>query len=186
MAKKSGNSPENEGEPAAPGSSSDAAAAPLTPRLSVQLDDHGAIAWERMRPDTRDKLQAALQKSGTPTGDGARAATATVVDSFPPAMAETIYDSLSMLLTGLARRGGYTQDQAAVLAFDGKEKASLIPATCRVLDKYNTSLGKYQEEIVLGVLLTTIVSGKLALLKKSAQVIHMAPNTGETGSQGES
>lgn len=185
MARKAENSPENVGEPAAPASD---AATPLTPRLSVQLDEHGGIAWERMRPDTRTKLEAALRAGGVSSGvDGPHVARAgVVVDSFPPAMAETIYDSLSSLLVGLARRGGHTVEQAQVLAFNTQEKASLVPATCRVLDKYSASLGKYQEEILLGVLLTTIISGKLALLKRSASVIKMAPNTPETGSQAES
>lgn len=155
---------------------SEASKAPSSaPRLSVTMDDQGRIDWGRMRPETRDKLRDAIKSSYTPTAEPGKATR----ESFPPAMAEVVYDSLSMFLMGLARRGGYTQEQAGVLAFSREEKGALIPPTLAVLNKYDTSLGKYQEEIVLGVLLTTIVSGKLALLKKSAQVIEMAPRRAE-------
>lgn len=190
MAKKDRNAPDNASEgtigklpPPPDGVAGSDEAAQLTPRLSVQLDEHGRIAWERMRADTRDKLTAAIKASYTPSA----AASGTVVESFPPAMAEVIYDSLSMLMIGLAKRGGYTSEQANVLVFNTQEKNALVPATIKVLDKYNTSLGKYQEEIMLGVLLVTITSGKIALLKKTTPVINMVrENAPAAGSQGES
>lgn len=159
--------------------------AQLAPRLSVQLDQEGSIAWDRMRPETKEKLERALDKDGRARPGATAASSAPPAQTFPPALCETLYDSLSMLLTGLAQRGGYTREQAAVLAFTPQEKGALVPPTLKVLDKYNTSLGKYQEEIVLGVLLSTIISGKLALLKKQAQVLRMAPPVVSTP-QGES
>jgi len=140
------------------------------PRLSVTLDDHGRIDWERMRPDTRDKLRIAIGGTGPSDAPGRAKG-----ESFPPELCEVLYDSLSMLLMGLAQRGGYTREQSGVLGFTAEDKHALVPATKKVLDKYDASLGVYQEEIMLGVLLTTIVSGKLALLKKSTQVIEMVP-----------
>lgn len=190
MGRKRENAPESE---ASLSGESVSAETTVTPRLSVQLDEHGAIAWDRMRPDTRAKLKNALHNdsrldadvSGIPGGPGP--APAVHAEHFPPELCEVVYDSLSMLLVGLARsRGGYTAEQAAVLAFNSQEKAALVPATIKVLDKYDTSLGKYQEEIILGVLLSTILSGKLALLRKSAAIIEMAPQRTAAGeSQGE-
>lgn len=145
---------------------------PLAVRLSVQLDEQGRIAWARMRPETRAKLQDALKGDTVVpfVPSGPVAVPGPSVETFPPALAEVLYDSLSMLLMGLARRGGYTQDEAAVLMFAPQEKQALVPPTLAVLNKYNASLGKYQEEIILGTLLTTIISGKIALLKKSGEI----------------
>lgn len=172
---------ENAGENA---SETDAAAEPANPRVSVQLDGDGGIAWERMRPDTVAKLRNAMFKSMP--AQSTSAPSMPVVESIPPELCEVMYDSLSMLLIGLARRGGHTQEQAQVLTFSDHEKKALVPATVKVLDKYNASLGKYAEEITLGVLLVTITSGKLAALKKSAQVIAMTPRgTDVGGSQAE-
>jgi|SRR5882672_1002261 len=188
MAKRE-NAPENASSSDMSGSSSQESTAPAAPRLSVQLDAQGAIDFERMRPDTREKLRAALERSG-PGAFGLRATASAVsgpvVESFPPEMAEVIYDSLSSLLVGLARRGGHSAESAGVLAFTPQEKQALVPPTVAVLNKYNASLGKYQEEITLGILLVTITSGKLALLRKSAQVINLTPrSTSEPASQAE-
>lgn len=151
----------------------------LAARLSVQLDDHGNIAWDRMRPETQAKLRAAL---GTPgPGTGTTAAPAAQGGGFPPELCGVLYDSLSVLFVGLARRSGYTEAQAARMSFTPDERGQLVPPTVAVLNKYNTSLGKYQEEIVLGVLVTTILSGKLAALRADAPAAPILVRQGEQG-----
>lgn len=150
-------------------------ASAATPRLSVQLDDKGSIAWDRMRPATRDQLKKALsdpsvaQQLGMASSDSITG----TVEGFDPSICGVLYDSLSTLMIGLARARGYTEQQANVLRFDTTEKQALIEPTARVMNKYAGSLGKYQDEIMLGVVLSTVISGKLAQLRKSAQVIHM-------------
>lgn len=196
MARKRGNTPETDGGQmeSDPSTTTTATTAPapatgdgpqLAPRLSVQLDDQGRIAWARMRPDTRDKLKAALTGDNVlPFTPGPAPATTARADSFPPQLAEVLYDSLSMFFVGLARRGGHTPEQASTLAFSAQEKGVLIPPTIAVLNKYNASLGQYQEEIILGTLLTTIITGKLALLRKPAEILPFpAHDTGAGGSQ---
>jgi len=153
----------------------------LAARLSVQLDEHGAIAWDRMRPETQAKLRQAMgASSGTVTG-GPGVAQVSTGAGFPPELCGVLYDSLSVLLVGLARRSGYTQTQAAGLAFTPDERAQLVPPTIAVLNKYNTSLGKYQEEIVLGVLVTTVLSGKLAILRTTEPAAPVLVRQGEQG-----
>lgn len=192
MPRKTENTPENDGEQPRPPEGEK-----IAPRLSVQLDEHGSIAWDRMRPETRDKLRAALQSPGGANvvpferpAAGPAATSEPGAQSIPPELCEVLYDSLSALMMGLARRQGYTVEQVPVLAFTPQEKNALVPATVKVLDKYGASLGKYQEEIVLGTLLTTIITGKLSLLRKTAEVrpFPAAPpvSTSETGSQAES
>ena len=171
MAKKRNVENQAENDAGVSAGDSDPGASATTPRLSVTLDDKGRIAWDRMRPETTRKLREAIGDIGPKSGPAAAAKG----ESFPPALCEVVYDSLGMLLVGLARRGGYSQEQAGVLVFSADEKRALVPATIKVLDKYDASLGKYQEEIMLGILLTTIVSGKLTLLKKAGQVIEMTP-----------
>jgi len=134
----SGSDEPETGKPAAP-----ADAPVLAARLSVQLDDHGAIAWDRMRPETQAKLRQAIGATGTVTG-GPHVAQVSTGAGFPPELCGVLYDSLSVLLVGLARRSGYTQTQAAGLAFTADERAQLVPPTIAVLNKHNTSLGKYQ------------------------------------------
>lgn len=187
MAKKRNGENQAESDPSLTGAETGSEPAAQTlPRLSVTLDAEGAIAWERMRPETQNKLKTALKKGNFSTENDHSAAGRVKTESFPPELCEVVYDSLAMLLMGMARRGGYTQEQAGVLAFSPDEKRALVPASIKVLDKYDASLGKYQEEIMLGVLLVTVMSGKLALLKKSAQVIQMVPNQGNQGKPAES
>jgi len=171
----SGSDEPETGKPAAP-----ADAPVLAARLSVQLDDHGAIAWDRMRPETQAKLRQAIGTTGTVTG-GPHVAQVSTGAGFPPELCGVLYDSLSVLLVGLARRSGYTQTQAAGLAFTTDERAQLVPPTIAVLNKYNTSLGKYQEEIVLGVLVTTVLSGKLAILRATEPAAPVLVRQGEQG-----
>jgi hypothetical protein len=149
---------------------SEGTTSPASPRLSVQLTADGkGIAWDRMRPQTQEQLRALLG-----TAPGAAAATTAAADAFDPALCAVAYDALSTLMVGLARRSGYTEDAAGVLRFTADEKAVLAEPTAKVLNKY-VPAGKYQDELMLGVLLTTIIAGKLTMLRRSAQVIHMAP-----------
>lgn len=159
--------------------SGDTTTSPASPRLSVQLTADGkGIAWDRMRPQTQEQLRALL---GTAPG---ATSVAPVGDTFDPALCAVAYDALSTLMVGLARRSGYTEDAAGVLRFTAEEKGVLAEPTAKVLNKY-VPAGKYQDELMLGVLLTTIIAGKLTMLRRSAQVIHMAPRAVPEGASPE-
>jgi hypothetical protein len=146
--------------------------------MSVQLTDDGNIAWDRIRDTTRAQLRKALSDPNVSAklGMAEGAKIGEVVDAFDPSLCGVLYDSLSTALVGLARwRGGYTEEQAGVLRFNEHEKQVLGGPTAKVLNKYAVSFGKYQDEIALGLLLTTIITGKVSALRKTATVIQMAP-----------
>lgn len=136
-------------------------------RLSVTLTEDGSIAWDRMRPATREQLKKAI-------GDVAPAAAAESSGIDNESLAAILYGSASTLMMGLARRSGYTTEQASVLAFTPEETQALAGPTGKVLGKYLPT-GKYQDELLLGLMLTTVISGKLALLKKTATVTQLVP-----------
>jgi hypothetical protein len=142
--------------------------ATTAPRFSVQLTPEGRVAWDRIRAGTRDQLKALLsdpELSSRLGGVAVPGATGPAAEGFPPEVCGIIFDSLSMLMVGMARRAGYSADRAAGLAFSDSEKGKLTAPTVAVMNKYNVSLGKYEEEIMLGMTLVTILSGKLALLR---------------------
>lgn len=156
------------------------AAREANPRISITLDDSGAVAWDRMRPATQEQLKAAFAKDPNAAqrlglAGEAAAANADGLDS--ATLAHILYSSASTLMIGLARRSGYTAEQAGVLAFTQNEVQLLAEPTGKVLNKWLPT-GKYQDEMMLGLLLTTIISGKLALLKKTAPVMQLVPNAG--------
>lgn len=155
---------------------SETAAAAQGQRLSVTLTDDGSIAWDRMRPATREQLRKAFSDPAAAQQLGLQAGTSTGDDGGLDAssLAGILYSSASTLMMGLARRSGYTTEQAAVLAFTPEEINMLAPTTGKVLNKWIPT-GKYQDEMLLGLMLTTVISGKLALLKRTAPVVQLVP-----------
>jgi len=151
-------------------------------RMSVQLTDDGGIAWDRMRPATRDQLRkalsdpAAVAQLGLTTGSTAAAAD-DVIDG--ASLATIIYGASSTIMVAIARRAGYTNEQAGVLAFTPQETEQLGPLTGKVLNKWLPT-GKYQDELILGLMLTTVISGKLALLRRTAAVVSIVPQRDAT------
>lgn len=147
-------------------------------RLSVQLDDNGRIAWDRMRPATREQLAKVLADPQVSqlTGQPAPAAAAPGIES--TMLAGVIYNAASSLMVALARRSGYTAEQAAVLSFTNPEVEQLAPLTAKVLDKWLPA-GKYQDEMMLALALVATVGGKVSLLRKSAAVVQLVPQRQE-------
>jgi hypothetical protein len=157
---------------------SDAAAAEAVSngqRLSVQLDEGGRIAWDRMRPATREQLTKVLSDPAVAQQLGTAAPGAASAPGLESTMlAGVIYNAASSLMVALARRSGYTAEQASVLSFNSAEVEQLAPLTGKVLDKWLPA-GKYQDELMLALALTATVGGKISMLRKSATVIQMAP-----------
>lgn len=107
---------------------------------------------------------------------------ATIDTGFDPTMIGIAYDALNSLMIGLARRQGYTAEQSQVLAFTSAEKEALAPLTAKVANKW-IPVGKYQEELMLALMITTTIAGKLTLLRRSAQVIQMAKRADQQGQE---
>jgi len=158
-------------EPAATDASAD-----RSERLSIPLTaDGNAIDWERMRPGTRDKLK---------TLTGSAPAGVAGPEPVDPAVVGMIYGSLGMLMMSAARAKGYTAEQASVLVFTTEEKAALVEPTSKVLSKYTGALGRWQDEIMLTVMIGTVLTGKLSQLRKSATVIEMVKTDTEPDNDG--
>jgi hypothetical protein len=130
-----------------------------TPRLAVTLDDDGRVAWDRMRPETRETLRRALgtEAPGAPTTAGAR---------LDPAIIYVAYDALTSIAVSVAAASGYTLDSAEQLRFSAREKAALLEPTQKVLAKYTVSLGRWEDEIMLAMILGATVQGKVAQLRR--------------------
>lgn len=91
-----------------------------------------------------------------------------------PSVCGVLYDALSVLMVGIAQARGVPIERAAVLRFTPDEKGALVEPTAKVLSKYVGEF-KYQDEIMLGVLVLTIINGKLQYMNQLAKGPHQAP-----------
>jgi hypothetical protein len=145
----------------------------LAPRLSVQLNADGTIAWDRVQTKNRERLRVAL---GDPTiaaqlgVSPVHVAAAPSAEQMDPAVVNVLYLGIGSILVGVARAAGYPDDQAAGLQFTPSEVKNLEGPTAKVLAKYASALGKYEDEIMLGFVLTSVVGSKVAALKKPATI----------------
>lgn len=149
-------------------------ATPAVERLAVTLRADGTIETESMRSGTRDKLKKALSDGSLAARLGLSSSPVAGGDAafFVPEVCGILYDSISKLMIAFAVRAGFpAQNAIDVLPFTPEEKAALAPITGKVLDKWLPIGGKYQDEALLGMMLFGIVNGKLALLRKPADVI---------------
>ncbi|MGH9373374.1 MAG: hypothetical protein ACRD15_17780 [Vicinamibacterales bacterium] len=134
--------------------------------------DKSGIDFEGMTGETRDKLRQLLASPEAqaqlgitqPAGDGPAA------PELPTeALMGPLFESVGMLLAGLAQRAGYSETQARVLLYSAEEQALLGPLTAKVIDKHFPSgLGRYQEEIALAVVLGGITIRKVQAMKDAA------------------
>lgn len=139
-------------------------------RLALPLRRDGTIVLDSLRSATKEKLTTALKDPALARMAGT--ATAPPDGALDESLCELLFNASSSVLIMLGRRAGYSSEQASVLAFSRDETKMLAPLTARVLNKW-VPAGGYQDEIALAVALVAIVSGKMALLRKSAQVLPM-------------
>jgi hypothetical protein len=139
-------------------------------RLTIQLDEYGAIAWDRMRPSTRDELLNKLKNDpragAIPTSQSHGSA-----EIFSDPHAAMVFDLLGRLEVMLAMRAYHcSQDQANVLLYTDQEKAILTGPLIKVLNKYGASwFTKYGDEIALAGLLVAVHAPKLTALQDLAK-----------------
>lgn len=153
--------PEDEGQPATVVPVSAEEIKSVT--IPVKLD--GRIAVERLSDKAKSKLKimvndpAVRSFTDQPKTEGDDGA-------IDPAITGVLYDAIGSLATSIAVATGHTVDSARMLAFTAEEKAQLAQPTAAVLSKYSGAWSKWQDEIALGMLLTFMVQGKIAQLKK--------------------
>lgn len=173
----------------------------VLPRLNFALERTGdKIAYDALQPKTKERLRkvltdpelaARLELSGpvvTPGAAGAAAgAESTAWDGDTVAL---IYNLASYAMVGLAQRAGYGQEAAAGMAFTPDQRDQLLKPTQRLLDKYFPGgLGRYGDELALGVMLTQMIAGKVMTLRATkstpAEVLNFpskdAPTTPDGG-----
>lgn len=151
---------EDESEPAAADTARPAAA----PRLSLPLTADGAgVDWERVRNADRARAVLGLNVSQEAAGSAADGV-------FGADMIGLALDMLSSALVSVTKAAGYTVDSSELMRLGEQEKAAIIPRATKVLGKHAPQLGKWEDEIALGVTLSVIFAGKLMSLKKAGTV----------------
>lgn len=160
------------------------------PRLSLQLTDQGdRVDWERVRPRTVAQLRQVLADPDLPAKLGVAApdlGSAPAGDVIDPNVVNMLYYALGSIGVGWAKAAGYPADQAATMQFTDDEKLALVGPTGKVLARYAGAMGRWQDEIMLTFLFTTIVTGKVSQLKKPATVtqIRAVPAVQDSGTGG--
>lgn len=146
-----------------------------TQRVSFSVRADGTIDADSLRSATREKLRKVFTDPALPSalGIAAPASAQSVEDAaVMQSIAGGLYDGLSALSIALARRAGYTIEQARVLVFTTEEKTALADPTARVIDKYFPDFGgRYRDEIMLAFLLTNIMGGKIMMLRAAGSVV---------------
>jgi hypothetical protein len=143
-------------EPAAPKEKVQRLSLPLTP-------DGSAVDWERVR--NADKARSVLGLGGA-----GEAASESADGLFGADMLGLALDMIGSGLVSVARAAGYTAESSDVMRFGEQEKAAIIPRATKVLAKHAPTLGRWEDEIMLGTTLTIVLAGKLMALKKSATI----------------
>jgi len=137
-------------------------------RFGVNTRADGRVAWDSATDKTKERLRIIVNDPELPAQLGVAKPAAAGGEQIPPEMVGVVYDALAMVMKAAAQRMGYTADAAGVLGFSPEEKAALTPPTVAVLAKYDTRFTKYREELTLGLVFSTIIAGKLALLRSGS------------------
>lgn len=155
---------DNEPEPAAP-------RAEKVARLSLPLTaDGSAVDWDRVR--NADKAKSVL-------GLGGSSEAATPDGLFGADMLNLALDVIGGVLVNVAKASGYTAESSELMRFGNQEKDAITTRATKVLAKHAPTLGKWEDEIMLGATLSIVLSGKIMTLKKAGSV-HKFPSKVET------
>lgn len=153
----------------------------ITDRLpSLRLTPEGFFDVDRMRASAKSKLKTALTDPAIAEKLGIAAPSGAAPDEakmFSDSVAPALFHALNSILVAVPRRYGYTAEQSQVMAFTPPEVAQMAPLTGKVLAKHLGGKSKYQDEYLLAAMVLMGIMGKITLLEKSAQVIHMAPRS---------
>jgi hypothetical protein len=152
---------------------------PAIQRLTVPLSADGSIDTSRLRERTKESLKRALADPKLAESLGSTATVNADDAAFAAMITDAVYDGLSVLSIMMARRAGYTTQQARVLAFTADEKSALQAPTSKVITKHLPDLGgKYRDELLLAFALANIIGAKIVLLRSTGSEV--APTAGQT------
>jgi hypothetical protein len=141
-------------------------------RIAIPLRNDGSIDLDSMRESTKEKLRAAI---GATPGMGSGGSAPAQVAVFPPQMVFALYGAMGAAESLVAQRVGKVPREIAdrVFTYSPQEMELLVPPTSRVLQKYAAEwMIKYQDEIALAVLLTSVTMAKVnacIMLQKASQ-----------------
>jgi len=153
----------------------------LAPRLSFTLTDESRprVAWDRLRDKTRDQLRIIASDPEFTKRLGLEAPSVSPFASpakMDPHVIGMLYGALGSLLVATAGRMGYPADQALTMQFSSNERAALYDPTSKVLAKYTSALGRWEDEILLTIAIGSVIAAKAAGLKKPATMLSMVPD----------
>jgi len=138
-------------------------------RITMPVTIDGTIDTTRLRDRTKDALRKALLDPKLAESLGVANPSSIEDVKIMSQIANGLYDGLSALSIAMARRAGYTIDQASVLMFTPDEKSVLTDPTARVINKYLPDLGgKYRDELLLSFTLLNIIAAKVMILRSSS------------------
>lgn len=138
-------------------------------RLSLQLDDAGRIAWDRMRDSNKAEVEKAIKGWLNDPALAARLGLEKpIIEIFPAAWCTSIYDAAAQIEIALAPKMLGVSHAVAVAAFSfsPEEKSMLAKPTADVVNKWAPLwLSKFKEEIGLAMILIPLTAAKFQLAK---------------------
>jgi hypothetical protein len=131
-------------------------------RIAILLREDGSVDLGSMRDTTRQKFKDALTKTAELKES---APVASSPDDLPDAAIGAIYNILGTLETMAAARWCGPEIAARYMPFSEQEIAILTDPTKRVLIKHVGTLGKWQDETALVMILVQLHFQKFAEMK---------------------
>lgn len=139
-------------------------------RISLQLDEAGRPDWERMRESNREETKKVLTAWLTDAKlQSDLGLSKPIIEVVTPASASALYDAIGRVEAVIAPKiTGMPPDIAQmVFRYSDEEKQLLGGPTAVVINKWCPLwLTKFQEEIALAMLLTSITVAKFQLAKQ--------------------
>jgi len=143
------------------------------PRLSFALNPDGTVDFESMRSSTREKLRQVYSDPATAKALGLVPESTPTVNIFNPAMVAGMYGLLGTIETAILPKFFPKVPEhlfRQVFTYTPQEVELLTPPTARVLNKYCSAwFLKWQDEIALATLLSTMTLQKVTLLNALAR-----------------
>jgi hypothetical protein len=156
-------------------------------RMSLNLNEDGSIAWDRLRESNREEVKKTV--AGWMNDPKMLAALGVdrsqVVKVFDESWCDTIYDTIGNVEVMMApKMFGVTLEQAQILRYSEAEKNQLREPTARVINKYLPGwLVKFEDEIKLAMLLISISFVKVQMLRAVAAMNSSAKAAAPNGKE---
>lgn len=129
------------------------------PKISIPINEDGSFDFSTIREATKERLRVAV--AATPSLFPSVSAETVL---FPPQVIHAMYGAIGAVESMLAQRMGKIPKPIAdqCFAYTSNELELLYPPTAKVLQKYASEwMIKYQDEIALATLITTMTITKV-------------------------